>query len=64
MNDPKAAEPAANSAQADKPYQTQSISPRVTTGALMQGGRRLVIQHNDDDYVLQITRSGRLILTK
>jgi len=38
--------------------------PRITTNTLMRGGKRLVIQHNNEDYVLQVTRSGRLILTK
>ena len=42
----------------------KSAPPRVTTSALMKGGRRLLIRHNDEDYMLQITRSGRLILTK
>jgi hemin uptake protein HemP len=37
---------------------------RTTTNALMQGSKRIVIEHNEEDYILQITRSGRLILTK
>lgn len=41
-----------------------SSPPRISTNALMKGGKRLVIEHNDEDYMLQITRSGRLILTK
>jgi len=42
----------------------QHPPPRVTTNALMQGEKRIVIQHNNQDYLLQITRAGRLILTK
>jgi len=38
--------------------------PRVDSVSLMRGSRRLVIVHNDHEYVLQVTRSGRLILTK
>lgn len=44
--------------------QDQEAPQRITTIALMRGGKRVVIEHNDQDYVLQITRSGRLILTK
>lgn len=38
--------------------------PRIDSASLMRGSRRLVIVHNDHEYVLQVTRSGRLILTK
>jgi hemin uptake protein HemP len=36
----------------------------VTTQELMRGGRVLVIRHGTQDYRLQITASGKLILTK
>lgn len=38
--------------------------PRVTSQALFRGARRLVIEHNGQNYILQITRAERLILTK
>lgn len=47
-----------------QPAAPQDQTPRTTTNALMHGGKRLVIQHNEEDYILQITRAGRLILTK
>ena len=31
---------------------------------LMQGAREVVIRHNGQEYRLQVTRSGKLILTK
>ena len=36
----------------------------VTSQELMRGGRVLVIRHGTQDYRLQITASGKLILTK
>ncbi len=39
-------------------------APRIPSACLFRGGRRLVIDHNGQNYVLQITRAGRLILTK
>lgn len=39
-------------------------SPRIDSTTLMQGGRRLVIMHNGEEYFLQVTRAKRLILTK
>jgi hemin uptake protein HemP len=46
------------------PSQSADKALRTTTNALMQSSKRIVIEHNEEDYVLQITRSGRLILTK
>jgi len=37
---------------------------RVLTHTLFAGQKRLIIEHEGVDYVLQITRQGKLILTK
>ena len=37
---------------------------RVNTTDLMRGGRELVLLHDGQEYILRITRSGKLILTK
>ncbi|MGH1438609.1 MAG: hemin uptake protein HemP [Cellvibrionaceae bacterium] len=39
-------------------------TPKVTATQLFQGGKTLLIQHNGDEYRLQVTRSRKLILTK
>lgn len=39
-------------------------SPRVGSHELLRGGRRLVIEHGEARYTLQLTRNGKLILTK
>jgi len=36
----------------------------LTSAALMQGRREIVIEHQGERYRLQQTRSGKLILTK
>ena len=36
----------------------------VDSAALFNGKRELVIRHNDDRYILRITRQGKLILNK
>ncbi|MEW8256968.1 MAG: hemin uptake protein HemP [Candidatus Thiodiazotropha taylori] len=37
---------------------------RLSSESLMSGRNRLVILHNGDEYILRITRQGKLILTK
>jgi hemin uptake protein HemP len=37
---------------------------RVTSGALLRGGRELQIAHGDAVYRLRLTAMGKLILTK
>ncbi|MEW8324521.1 MAG: hemin uptake protein HemP [Candidatus Thiodiazotropha taylori] len=37
---------------------------RLSSESLMSGQHRLVILHNGDEYILRITRQGKLILTK
>lgn len=54
--------PAAPSPAADA--NTPPALPRVDSIDLMNGARRLAIMHNGAEYFLQVTRSGRLILTK
>jgi hemin uptake protein HemP len=40
-------------------------SPRsVRSIDLLQGGREVLIQHNEDTYRLRLTRNGKLILVK
>jgi hemin uptake protein HemP len=36
----------------------------ISTDALMGGGKELIILHNEEQYLLRITRNGKLILTK
>lgn len=38
--------------------------PRISSQDLLREGRRVIIAHRGEEYVLQITRAGRLILTK
>ncbi|MGE3541030.1 MAG: hemin uptake protein HemP [Candidatus Tectimicrobiota bacterium] len=37
---------------------------RITTAALMQGAREIIVLHQGEEYLLRITKSGKLILTK
>jgi hemin uptake protein HemP len=37
---------------------------RIRSGDLLQGQRRLVIEHGQASYTLLLTRNGKLILTK
>lgn len=39
-------------------------SQTLTSAALMQGRREIVIEHQGERYRLQQTRNGKLILTK
>jgi len=39
-------------------------SMRITTTQLFQGRRYIVIVHSGQEYRLQITKTGKLILTK
>lgn len=38
--------------------------PRQKSTDLLQGGRRLIIEHEGEAYCLRVTRNERLILTK
>jgi hemin uptake protein HemP len=37
---------------------------RITTTDLMQGAREVIIVHEGEEYILRITKTGKLILTK
>jgi hemin uptake protein HemP len=37
---------------------------RVSTADLMRGSRELVLVHAGEEYILRITKAGKLILTK
>ncbi len=36
----------------------------ITTAALLEGARELIIHHNNSEYRLRLTSNGKLILTK
>lgn len=37
---------------------------RLNLKELLEDSRELIIEHNDQDYILRITRQNKLILTK
>jgi hemin uptake protein HemP len=37
---------------------------RITTTDLMQGAREIIVLHQGEEYLLRITKTGKLILTK
>jgi hemin uptake protein HemP len=37
---------------------------RIRTADLMQGEREIILLHDGEEYVLRITKTGKLILTK
>jgi hemin uptake protein HemP len=47
-----------------EPHATWSQRKRIRTADLMQGAREVIIVHEEEEYVLRITRTGKLILTK
>lgn len=46
------------------PKGTQVAERVVTTKELLRGAHRIWIEHAAERYLLQVTRSGKLILTK
>jgi hemin uptake protein HemP len=54
------------SEQPDEPVMRTSRSQRrrVKTIDLMQGEREIILLHEGEEYVLHITKTGKLILTK
>ncbi len=46
------------------PASSPSGTLRLSTSQLFQGRRSVVIVHSGQEYRLQITKSGKLILTK
>jgi hemin uptake protein HemP len=58
-------------AQSSLPKSKQPLPPalqpkrkRVTTTALMQGAKEIIVLHRGEHYLLRITKAGKLILTK
>lgn len=37
---------------------------RISTADLIQGAREIILLHHGEEYLLRITKSGKLILTK
>jgi hemin uptake protein HemP len=46
------------------PTPTAATARRVSSHALLEGERELVIQHQGSEYHLRLTRNDKLILTK
>jgi hemin uptake protein HemP len=46
-----------------QPDKSRSI-PRISSEDLLKGQSRLIIEHQGSEYILNITRQGKLILTK
>jgi hemin uptake protein HemP len=42
----------------------QTVRKRISTTDLMQGAREIVVLHRGEEYLLRITKAGKLILTK
>jgi hemin uptake protein HemP len=53
--------PQPRSAESHLPW---SQRRRISTADLMQGAREVIIVHEEEEYVLHITKTGKLILTK
>jgi hemin uptake protein HemP len=50
-----------------EPYPSTVVCPprkRISTADLMQGAREIIVLHHGEEYLLRITKSGKLILTK
>jgi hemin uptake protein HemP len=58
--------PAAEAARLDaqpRPLMA-AAAERVSSVALLRGGRKLFIEHGGETYTLQVTRQNKLLLTK
>ena len=53
--------PTSTTAETPLPW---SHRKRITTTDLMQGAREVIIVHEGEEYVLRITKTGKLIMTK
>jgi hemin uptake protein HemP len=45
-------------------YTRRPPRQRVSTTDLMRGSRELILLHEGEEYLLRITKTGKLILTK
>jgi hemin uptake protein HemP len=45
-------------------YALRPPRQRVSTTDLMRGSRELILLHEGEEYILRITKTGKLILTK
>lgn len=52
--------------QYERPEPTPRRPPRrrIHTTDLMQGAREVILLHEGEEYILRITKTGKLILTK
>jgi hemin uptake protein HemP len=58
--------PAAEAARLDAQPPPLMAAPaeRISSLALLRGGRKLLIEHAGETYTLQVTRQNKLLLTK
>lgn len=49
---------------ASQPSYTGNDPARLPSAELLRGNRRLIIEHQGEEYCLRVTRNERLILTK
>ena len=47
-----------------EPHLSWPQRKRISSTDLMQGAREVIIVHGGEEYVLRITKTGKLILTK
>jgi hemin uptake protein HemP len=47
-----------------EPHLPWSQRRRINSAELMQGAREVIIVHEGEEYVLHLTKTGKLILTK
>jgi hemin uptake protein HemP len=44
--------------------ENNTLPLRILSSDILKDHRRLIIEHNGEEYILRITRSGKLILIK
>jgi hemin uptake protein HemP len=47
-----------------EPHLSWSQRRRISSAELMRGAREVIIVHEGEEYVLHLTKTGKLILTK
>jgi len=54
-----------NTSASEKSGKTRALSPRIIESHdLFQGHQKIIIIHQEQEYTLQVTRQGKLLLTK